>query len=91
MELQRIWKDNYLDNWYEADMTGEAKISSICNYLQESAWRHANHLGFGFEDATARDEVWVIIGLTLKMLRYPRWGEEITVETWPKGLDRLGL
>jgi medium-chain acyl-[acyl-carrier-protein] hydrolase len=89
MNLQRIWQDKYLVNWYEADLTGLAKLSSICNYLQESAWRHANHLGFGFEDAQARNEVWVIIGLMLKMLRYPAWGETITVETWPKGIDRL--
>jgi len=89
MPLKRIWQDQYLVNWYEADITGQAKLSSICNYLQESAWRHANHLGFGFEDAKGRNEVWVIIGLMLKMLRYPRWGETITVETWPKGIDRL--
>lgn len=89
MELQRIWQDEYLVNWYEADLTGQAKLSSICNYLQESAWRHANHLGFGFQDAQARNEVWVIIGLMLKLLRHPQWGETIRVETWPKGIDRL--
>jgi len=89
MEPQRIWQDEYLVNWYEADLTGQAKLSSICNYLQESAWRHANHLGFGFQDAQARNEVWVIIGLMLKVLRYPGWGETIKVETWPKGIDRL--
>ncbi len=82
-------KDNYLVNWYEADLYGKAKLSSICNYLQESAWRHAENMGFGFEAAASRNEIWVIVGLMLKMLKYPSWGTKIQVETWPKGIDRL--
>ncbi len=64
-------------------------MSAIANYLQESAWRHANHLGFGFEDARKRNEFWVIVSLMIKMVGYPQWGQTITVETWPKGIDRL--
>jgi medium-chain acyl-[acyl-carrier-protein] hydrolase len=82
-------KDNYLVNWYEADLFGQAKLSSICNYLQESAWRHAEDLGYGYEAASSRNELWVIVGLMVRMLKYPEWGSTIQVETWPKGIDRL--
>ncbi len=89
MELRKIWPENYRVNWYDTDLNGNTKMSAVANYLQESAWRHANHLGFGYEDAKARNEMWVIVGLMIRMVQYPAWGETITVETWPKGIDRL--
>jgi medium-chain acyl-[acyl-carrier-protein] hydrolase len=88
-KLKKIWKEEYLVHWYDTDLNGHIKMSAIANYLQESAWRHANHLGFGYEDARKRNEFWVIVSLMIKMVGYPEWGQTITVETWPKGIDRL--
>ena len=56
MALQNIWQENFRVNWYDTDLNGHVKMSSIANYLQESAWRHAEHLGFGYEDAKKRNE-----------------------------------
>lgn len=88
-EIPRFWRDEYLVHWHEAGLDGKVRMSSLCNYLQETAGRHAEKMGFGFDDVRKRNEVWVIIGLMVRVLRYPSWGEVITVETWPKGLDRL--
>lgn len=89
MPLQNIWQENFRVNWYDTDLNGNVKMSSIANYLQEAAWRHARHLGFGYEDAKKRNEFWVIVGLMVKMVENPHWGKTITVETWPKGIERL--
>ena len=89
MALQKVWQENFRINWYDTDLNGHIKMSSIANYLQESAWRHAEHLGFGYEDAQRRNEFWVIVALMVRMVDYPQWGDKITVETWPKGIDRL--
>ena len=87
--LKKIWSEQYLVQWYDTDINGRIKMSAIANYLQETAWRHANHLGFGYEDAVKRNEFWVIVSLMIKMVGSPGWGQTITVETWPKGIDRL--
>lgn len=87
--LKKIWPEEYLVHWYDTDLNGQLKMSALANYLQESAWRHANHLGFGFEDAHKRNEFWVIVSLMIKMVGSPQWGRKITVETWPKGIDRM--
>jgi acyl-ACP thioesterase len=87
--LQKIWKEEYLVNWYDVDLNGNIKMSALANYLQESAWRHANHLGFGYEDTRKRNEFWVIVSLMIKMTSFPEWGQTVTVETWPRGIDRL--
>jgi acyl-ACP thioesterase len=87
--LKKIWSEEYIINWYDTDLNGQLKMSALANYLQESAWRHANHLGFGYEDTRKRNEFWVIVSLMIKMTGAPEWGQTITVETWPKGIDRL--
>ncbi len=87
--LQKIWPEKYLVHWYDTDLNGQLKMSALANYLQETAWRHANHLGFGYEETQKRNEFWVIVSLMIKMTGYPGWGQTITVETWPKGIDRL--
>ena len=87
--LKKIWTEEYPIYWYDTDRNGQLKMSAIANYLQESAWRHANHLGFGYEDAQKRNEFWVIISLMIRMVGKPEWGQKLIVETWPKGVDRL--
>lgn len=87
--LKKIWAEEYLIQWYDTDLYGQMKMSALANYLQESAWRHANHLGFGYEETQKRNEFWVIVSLMIRMNASPEWGQTITVETWPKGIDRL--
>jgi medium-chain acyl-[acyl-carrier-protein] hydrolase len=88
-ELKKIWAAEFPIYWYDTDTNGQLKMSAIANYLQETAWRHANHLGFGYEDAQKRNEFWVVISLMIRMVGHPQWGQKITVETWPKGVDKL--
>ncbi|MBP6872307.1 MAG: hypothetical protein KBC43_09905 [Bacteroidales bacterium] len=87
--LKKIWAEEYPIYWYDTDCNGQLKMSAVANYLQESAWRHANHLGFGYEDARKRNEFWVVISLMIRMIGQPVWGQKIIVETWPKGVDKL--
>lgn len=87
--LKKIWPEEYLIRWYDTDLNGQLKMSALANYLQESAWRHANHMGFGYEEAQKRNEFWVIVSLMIRMIGAPEWGQKITIETWPKGIDRM--
>ena len=88
-DLQRVWTDHYTINWYDADACNKASMVSICKYLQESAWNHADHLGFGYRTANQVNLVWVIVRLLVKMERYPAWDEKIVVRTWPRGMEGL--
>lgn len=74
---------------YELDPRGHARLTTIANYFQEIAYHHANDLGFGYEAMKTRHTMWLLSRLRIKMLRYPVWNEEITVETWPSGVDKL--
>lgn len=84
-----VWADEYTVSWFEADINNTASLITLCNYLQESAWRHADHLGFGYRTDTKIDQLWVIVRMLVKVDRYPFWQETVTVRTWPRGIEGL--
>ena len=72
---------------YECGADGRATLMTVCNFLQEAASLHAASLGFGKDDFAAAGEniSWVLTRMVVKMDRYPKWGDEVAVETFPRG------
>ncbi len=89
INLSNIRSDRYTVNWHESDFKGFASPDVICNYLGESAWRQAGEQGFGFEDAEKLGQFWVVLRWYIKLQNYPRWRDEIVVETWPRKPEHL--
>jgi medium-chain acyl-[acyl-carrier-protein] hydrolase len=79
----------YLVSSADVDFEGILRVSSLINFLIQSAWQHAEHLGWGVDALLKRNLAWVLSGFTLEIKHYPKWKETITVETWPKGVNRL--
>jgi acyl-ACP thioesterase len=59
------------------------------NYAQEAAGNHAVHLGFGYDDLIATNTAWILSRVHVEFPDAPRWREEVTLNTWHKGLNRL--
>ena len=81
--VQTITVPSYLcgaDDHLAAD--GAARL------FQEAAWQHAKRLGFAFTDEDSA-VFWVLRRLGIEILRTPRWGETVTITTWPSRLHRL--
>ncbi|WP_421919940.1 acyl-[acyl-carrier-protein] thioesterase [Marinifilum sp.] len=74
---------------FDTDFNGRAKLTSICNYLQEIAGMHADALNWGIDKLMKQDLSWVLTRLKVKVLKYPKWTDEISVETWPTGIEGL--
>lgn len=72
---------------YECGPDGLVTLPNICNYLQEAASLNAEKLGFSKSDFAAEGAniSWVLTRLVVKMRRYPKWEDEVTVETFPRG------
>jgi len=84
-----IWKDKYKISSYEADVKSRASFQSLCNFLQESAWNHAEALELGFSHLIENNQMWVLSRLLIKVYTFPRWGDTICIETWPKGMNGI--
>ncbi len=74
---------------YEADAFGQLAVPALTDFLAEAAGHHATALGVGLDVLMARGLTWVLTRQRIEILRAPRLHEELEVETWPSGLDRL--
>ncbi|MBN2068289.1 MAG: hypothetical protein JW739_01510 [Opitutales bacterium] len=80
---------HYRIRYYECDADGRVTIQSICNFLQDTAWEGARKIGLDMQGPEDEGRSWVLLALRVDMDDYPRWGEEISITTWPAELRRL--
>jgi len=74
---------------FDTDYSGKVKMTSICNYLQEIAGMHAEALHWGINDLMKQDLSWVLSRLKIKVFEYPKWKDNLCIETWPTGIEGL--
>ena len=84
-----VWKDEYTIHYFQVDVRSNATLVVLCQFMQESAWNHAEHLGLGFSHLSKMDFIWILSRQLLKIYSYPKWGDVIQVQTWPTGKDKL--
>lgn len=73
----------------ETNFKLKLKLFALVNKMQETSSLHAEALGMGYEALAAEDLGWIISRYKITMDQYPKWEENITIETWPSGIDRL--
>jgi acyl-ACP thioesterase len=88
-ELQHQLKENYLVTSADVDFQQKIRFSSLTNFLIQIAWKHAEILKWGVDDLMKHNLVWVLSAMQIKLDNYPGWREQVTIETWPKGINRL--
>jgi medium-chain acyl-[acyl-carrier-protein] hydrolase len=86
---QPVWEDEIFVRSYDVDNMGKLRLSSLFNYFQETAGKHATHLGAGYGVLQRLGLFWVLSRTKVRIHRLPSWGESIRLTTWPKGLDGL--
>lgn len=74
---------------YNADAFWSLKPASFMDFAQEAANCHATILGFGYDDLIASRTAWVLSRMHVEFVDTPKWRDEVTLQTWHKGLNRL--
>jgi medium-chain acyl-[acyl-carrier-protein] hydrolase len=74
---------------YEVDAFGRLAVPALAGFLAEAAGRHADALGVGLDALMATGVTWVLARQRVELLRPIRLHQELEVETWPSGIDRL--
>jgi len=70
---------------YELGPYQAIHVRTLLDYLQETADSHIRNLGVSVQDLMEKNLLWVLVAYHLKIVRYPRTGETITVNTWYPG------
>lgn len=80
---------DYRISSYDINPAGTARLTAIANFLQETAYHHANNLNVGYHQLRRNNHAWLLSRIRIRLTRYPRWDEYVRIETWPRGLDKL--
>lgn len=84
-----VRSDKYYIHSYEVDLTTRLRFASLNRYMQESAWKSAEQLGFGFSRLIKRNLAWVLTRMTVSIDYLPGWNKSINIATWPSGRDAM--
>jgi len=84
--LQQYFRtDHYRASSRDVDLYQRLRMGALFAMMQESAWRHAESLGFGYSHLDRDGRFWVLSRLTMEIHHLPVWGEEFDLKTWPSG------
>lgn len=88
-EALPVWIERHAIRASEMDFRGHLSVRALCELLQEAAGNHALALGVGVDQLIPQGLTWVLREWQFEMASWPRWREEVTIETWPSGLNEM--
>lgn len=81
--MQKTYTETFRINAYQTDLNARLRPSAILELMQEMAGGHAELLGIGRSMLLNQNLVWVLTRVEVQMARYPKHGEQISIETFP--------
>jgi medium-chain acyl-[acyl-carrier-protein] hydrolase len=82
-----LWRETFRVRSQDMDELWRLRLAALCNFLQESAVAHAQALGMGRDALLAKNLTWVLSRFHVRVADYPRWGQDLIVETWPSAVS----
>ena len=64
-------------------------LSSLLDFAQDVAGKHADTLNIGYSDLIAKDQIWMVIRHEIEFIEYPVLYDTIKVITWPLAQGRI--
>ncbi len=83
------YTEKFIIPCYNTDVACRLKPTAFMNIAQEAAGTNAMTLGFGYDDLIKYNTAWILSRVHVEFIDTPKWKDEITLQTWHKGLDRL--
>jgi len=83
------YKKRFNIHTYDVNETFKTSPTSLLKFLQEAAKQHADEIGWGVETLMKNKMTWMLSRADIRIKSLPEIGEQIEIETWPSGIDRL--
>ncbi|MGQ1890755.1 acyl-[acyl-carrier-protein] thioesterase [Thermophagus sp. OGC60D27] len=84
-----IWEEPVTISSFDVGASGRLEPSALMKHLQEAAAKHAIGLGVGFDDLRKDNIFWALTHLQVEILNWPSMMEKVTIETWPRNIQKL--
>lgn len=87
--MKPIWSEQSTVRSYDVGSDGLLKPQTLFQFFQEAASNHATELGAGYDFLQEQGVFWALSRVKIEIARLPVWRDEITLTTWPKGVDKI--
>lgn len=87
--MKNTHKEDFQIRASEVDPNGRMTLAAVCTLFQEVAGNNAKALNFDITDLKDQNMTWVLHRMDIDIRKYPKWREDITIETWPAAGDAL--
>lgn len=87
--MDLIFRKTYTVSDSDTDRFDRLRISLLLFFAQDAATSHCAQIGMDWNTMAAKHMFWAITRSRVEILRLPRHGETVTVETWPMETTRV--
>ncbi len=81
----RVYRKEFKVDVHAADFRGLARPNVLLDFLQDTAGEGVGCAGLSVPELWKKQLCWVISRYHIVVHRYPRFGESVSVHTWPSG------
>lgn len=87
--MNPIWENRFQITAFDVDANNRLKINRLFDYFQDAASNDAERLGFGYSEFVPKKLFWVLSWVKIEFLDYPKFMDEIKIQTWGKKQHKL--
>lgn len=87
--MNHIWESITHIRAFDVDANDRLKVSTIFDYFQDAASNDAERLNFGYSEFIPKGLFWVLSWMKVECLQFPKFGDEIKIQTWGKRQHKL--
>ncbi len=80
--MENYFEKQFELRYFEMNQFGEASSTTILTLLEETAADHCYSIGHSLYDLMDQHIGWVLLSGIMKMERFPKYKEKITIRTW---------
>jgi acyl-ACP thioesterase len=84
-----VLREQRLVESFDVDTKARLKPHILFAYMTNCAWKHSALTTHGYKQLLDRNQMWVLTKFQLSVTRFPCWAEQIVIETWGKGIQKL--
>jgi acyl-ACP thioesterase len=84
-----VFEKKYMVTVGDVDTGRYIKPAILFDFFQSLTTEHGEDLGVGLDVMLAHGQGWILSRFSVLIERRPRFGDVLTIKTWPQGFDRL--
>lgn len=84
-----IYSINYTIGLEDIGLNNEATNKALLKIMEDVSGFHSAYIGYGVFEVESKRKAWMLLDWKMKVIKRPKYNDEIKARTWSRGADRL--